>query len=142
MTVEQAFRKRSGLTGRAEPSAAQAPTRPSEDRAARHQEWPTIPGLELVDFLGSGGMGVVFKARQVTLGRDVAVKLLCEDYRADPGRRERFLQKARAVTRLRHPHLVQLYEFGEVPGVGGVTPQPYLVLEYVSRGSLADLVRG
>src|SRR6516225_4506461 len=104
--------------------------------------WPNIPGLELVEFLGSGGMGVVFKARQAKLDRDVAVKFLRDDHRTDPERRERFLQEARAVARLRHPHLVQLYEFGEVPGAGGVTSQPYLVLEYVSGGSLAELTHG
>jgi eukaryotic-like serine/threonine-protein kinase len=126
----------------AEPSATNPMHRRGDVPASRRREWPTIPGLELIDFLGSGGMGVVFKARQVTLDRDVAVKLLRDDHQVDPGRRERFLQEARAVARLRHPHLVQLYEFGEVPGVGGVTSQPFLVLEYVSGGSLADLVRG
>jgi serine/threonine-protein kinase len=87
-------------------------------------------------------MGVVFKARQVALGRDVAVKFLRDGHRADSVQRERFLQEARAVARLRHPHLVQLHEFGELPGADGARTQPYLVLEYVSGGSLADLVRG
>src|SRR5262249_40168148 len=101
--------------------------------------WPSIPGLELVNVLGSGGMGVVFKARQATLDRDVAVKFLRDPHLAEAGHRERFLQEAPAIGRLRHPHLVQVYEFGEVPTSGGATSQPYLVLEYVSGGSLADL---
>jgi eukaryotic-like serine/threonine-protein kinase len=63
-------------------------------------------------------MGVVYKARQATLNREVAVKLLRDDHRADPARRQRFLQEAQAVARLRHPHLVQVYEFGEVPAAG------------------------
>jgi serine/threonine protein kinase len=110
--------------------------------AVRPVDWPKFPGLELVGVLGHGGMGVVFKARQATLDRDVAVKFLRDDHRADPGRRERFLQEAWAVARLRHPHLVQVYEFGEVPTAGGAMSQPYLVLEYMPEGSLADLLRG
>jgi tetratricopeptide (TPR) repeat protein len=103
--------------------------------------WPSIPGLELVGVLGSGGMGVVFKARQATLDRDVAVKVLHGAHQTDPEQRARFLREARAVARLRHPHLVQVYEFGEAPAPGGVTSQPYLVLEYVPGSSLVDLVR-
>jgi tetratricopeptide (TPR) repeat protein/tRNA A-37 threonylcarbamoyl transferase component Bud32 len=110
--------------------------------ACRLADWPSIPGLELVEVLGSGGMGVVFKARQSTLDRDVAVKFLRDDHQADPARRERFLQEARAIARLRHPNLVQVYEFGEVHAAGGAASQPYLVLEYVSGGSLAKLLRG
>jgi serine/threonine protein kinase/Tfp pilus assembly protein PilF len=104
--------------------------------------WPAVNGLELVEVVGSGGMGVVFKARQLALGRLVAVKFLRDANRAEPGRRERFVQEARAIAGLRHPHLVKLYEFGEVPGAGGAASQPYLVLEFVSGGSLADVVRG
>ena len=103
---------------------------------------PSVPGLELMEIIGSGGMGVVFKARQAKLDRDVAVKFLHDAHRAGTEQRERFLQEARAIARLRHPHLVQVYEFGEASAAGGSTSQPYLVLEYVSGGSLADLLRG
>ena len=152
--LDRACRDRYGLAARLEDSeelgvAAEAPAtsgtgphrRRSDVPAGPLGDWPGVPGLEPVDVLGSGGMGVVFKARQVALDRDVAVKVLRDAHLSDSGRRERFLQEARAVARLRHPHLVQLYEFGEVPAVGGATSQPYLVLEYVSGGSLADLVR-
>jgi tetratricopeptide (TPR) repeat protein len=101
---------------------------------------PFIAGLEILEVLGSGGMGVVYRARQATLDREVAVKVLRDAHRSDPGHRERFLQEARALARLRHPHLVQVYEFGEA--AGGFESRPYLVLEYVAGGSLADLLRG
>ena len=87
--------------------------------ADRPADWPSIPGLELVEVLGSGGMGVVFKARQARLDRDVAVKFLRNAHRADSEQRERFAQEARAVARLRHPHLVAVYEFGEAPPRAG-----------------------
>src|SRR6185312_10865977 len=155
LALDRACRERYGLTARLEHSeepgaaaeatatSATGPTRRRGDvPAGRVGDWPDVHGLELVDFLGSGGMGVVFRARQVALDRDVAVKFLRDAHLSDSGRRERFIQEARAVARLRHPHLVQLYEFGEVPAAGRATSQPYLVLEYVSGGSLADLVRG
>jgi serine/threonine protein kinase len=131
--------------GRAPEARATSAIRPDPRHGhastSRLADWPEVHGLELVDVLGSGGMGVVFKARQVELGRDVAVKFLRDGHLFDSGRRERFRQEARAVARLRHPHLVQLYEFGELPAAVAVASQPYLVLEYVSGGSLADLVR-
>ena len=156
LALDRACRKRYGLRSWARTlpgtgSGGRRPRRPPPRRSQRRQSdvpagrpahWPEVHGLELVEVLGSGGMGVVFKARQVALGRDVAVKFLRDAHRAEPGRRERFVQEARAIARLRHPHLVQLYEFGEVPAAGGAASQPYLVLEYVSGGSLADVLRG
>jgi tetratricopeptide (TPR) repeat protein len=152
IALDRAWRQRYGLVARLEnskelevganASASSATRLQSDVSAGRLSDWPGVPGLELVDVLGSGGMGVVFKARQVALNRDVAVKFLRDAHRDEPGRRERFSQEARAIARLRHPHLVQLYEFGEVPAAGGTTSQPYLVLEYVPGGSLADVLRG
>ena len=156
LALDRACRERCGLDcsartlqelGAAADAQRRAPPlashrRQSDVPAGRLADWPEVPGLELVDVLGSGGMGVVFKARQVALDRDVAVKFLRDAHRAEPGRRERFVQEARAIARLRHPHLVQLYEFGEVPAAGGAASQPYLVLEYVPGGSLADVLRG
>jgi tetratricopeptide (TPR) repeat protein len=155
LALDRAWRQRCGLAARLEhskelgaaanaraSSATRLHRRQSDVPAGRPADWPGVPGLELVDVLGSGGMGVVFKARQVALNRDVAVKFLRDAHRDEPGRRERFSQEARAIALLRHPHLVQLYEFGEVPAAGGATSQPYLVLEYVPGGSLADVLRG
>jgi serine/threonine-protein kinase len=153
VALDEAYRERYGVAARPDdsegPGTAEAastpPTRPLRGPnvpAGRPADWPCIPGLEFVDFLGAGGMGVVYKARQATLDRYVAVKFLLDDRRADSGRRERFLQEARAVARLRHPHLVQVYQFGEAPVPDGAAPRPYLVLEYVAGGSLAELARG
>jgi serine/threonine protein kinase/Tfp pilus assembly protein PilF len=155
LALDRACRERYGLDARLENSqdlgAAAEATSSSAARSDRRQSdppvgqpayWPEVNGLELVDVLGSGGMGVVFKARQVAHGREVAVKFLRDAHQAKPGRRERFVQEARAIASLRHPHLVQLYEFGEVPAAGGAASQPYLVLEYVSGGSLAEVLRG
>jgi serine/threonine protein kinase/tetratricopeptide (TPR) repeat protein len=87
-------------------------------------------------------MGVVFKGRQAALDREVAVKFLHAGSAVDRGHCERFRQEARALAKLQHPNLVQVYEYGELPGPGGSTSQPYLVLEYVAGGNLADLLRG
>jgi WD40 repeat protein len=72
-------------------------------------------------------MGVVYQARQEALGRPVALKMIRG---ADPDLRERFLREARAVARLQHPNIVQVFEVGEAAG------QPYCALEYVEGGSL------
>lgn len=111
---------------------------PQDTRAG----WPRLPGFELEEVVGAGGMGVVYRARQAALDRNVAVKMLRDTNLTDASQRERFHQEARTIARLHHPHLVQVYEFGEVPSLGGKSTQPYLVLEYVGGGSLADHLHG
>jgi tetratricopeptide (TPR) repeat protein/tRNA A-37 threonylcarbamoyl transferase component Bud32 len=147
--LDRACRERYAVPGRLpdDPgrSAAALITRsalPGAGGPCRPEGWPSIPGLELLSVIGSGGMGIVFKARQAALDRDVAVKLLRDASLGGSGQRERFLQEARVVARLQHPNLVQVHEFGEVPDPGETTARPYLVLEYVAGGNLADLVRG
>jgi formylglycine-generating enzyme required for sulfatase activity len=70
----------------------------------------------LEDEIGRGGMGVVYRAVDLRLGRQVAVKLLPPDATADPGRRRRFIQEARAASSLNHPHIVTIYEVDEHDG--------------------------
>ncbi|MFO0969027.1 MAG: serine/threonine-protein kinase [Gemmataceae bacterium] len=94
-----------------------------------------VPGYELLGELGRGGMGVVYKARQLRPDRVVALKMLLTGVHAGGAERVRFLREAEAVASLQHPYIVQLYEasqHGELP---------YLTLEYVSGGTLADLLR-
>ncbi len=96
----------------------------------------TVPGYEVLDVLGQGGMGVVYRARQVGLNRLVALKMLKPGAAGNPESRRRFLAEAEAVARLRHPHIVQVFENGEHAG------QSYLVLEYCPGGSLEKKLAG
>jgi tRNA A-37 threonylcarbamoyl transferase component Bud32 len=95
-----------------------------------------VPGYEILGELGRGGMGVVCKARQKGLNRTVALKMIGGPARADSEAAVRFLREAETAARLRHPHVVQVYEFGTHEG------RPYFSLEYVEGGSLADRLRG
>lgn len=101
-------------------------------RAVEEHRFPTIPNYNIVGCLGRGGAGVVYQAWQVNLKRYVALKMLREDALANEDQRERFRGEAEAVARLRHAHIVQIFEVGEYEG------RPYLALEYVAGGSLAE----
>jgi tRNA A-37 threonylcarbamoyl transferase component Bud32 len=85
---------------------------------------------EIVGVLGRGGIGMVYKARQVTLGRLAALKVLLTGAHASPEELARFHTEARAVADLQHPNIVQVYGFGERDG------KPFLALEYLDGGSL------
>ncbi len=97
------------------------------------QEW-RLGSYELVRRLGEGGMAQVYLARDVRLGREVAIKVLDRHLAERPGFRERFLREARVAAALDHPNIVPLYDFGE----SGVL---YLVMPYVSGGSLQDKLK-
>src|SRR5262249_19734089 len=77
---------------------------------------PRIPGCEVEAVLGSGGMGVVYKARHPRLNRTVALKMLLAGPYAGPGELERFLREAETVAGLRHANIVQVLEAGDVDG--------------------------
>lgn len=96
----------------------------------------SVPGYELVDMLGRGGFGVVYRARQVTIDREVAIKVDTRLILDDRDRR-RFLREVRAAGRLSgHPHVVEIYDAGVLPD-----SRPYLVMELCPGGSLADRER-
>jgi serine/threonine-protein kinase len=106
-------------------------------RPAPTSALPALNGFEMLELIGRGGMGVVYKARHVGLGRVVAVKMVLAGASAGRDELARFRTEAEAVARLHHPNIVQIHEVGEQAG------SPYLVLEYVGGGSLADvLARG
>ena len=95
---------------------------------------PEIPGFEAVEQLGRGGMGVVYRARQVGFNREVALKMILVGEHADDRQRERFRAEAEAVAALNHPHIVQVFAVGEHEG------SPYFAMEYCPAGTLADLL--
>jgi WD40 repeat protein/tRNA A-37 threonylcarbamoyl transferase component Bud32 len=112
------------VKGAADPTLAEAPAESVPPRR--------VAGYEVLEELGRGGMSVVYKARQAQPNRLVALKMILAGRHIDPARRARLLVEADAIARLRHPHIVQIYEAGEHDGL------PFLSLELVSGGSLAD----
>ncbi|WP_439627852.1 protein kinase domain-containing protein [Gemmata sp.] len=93
---------------------------------------PAVPGYEVHGELGRGGMGVVYKARQLSLNRPVALKMILAGSHAGKNERERFRREAEAVATLQNPHIVQIFEIGEADG------HLYLALEFVDGGNLAQ----
>jgi serine/threonine protein kinase len=96
---------------------------------------PFFPQFEIHSCLGRGGMGVVYKARQKSLDRWVALKLLAPERAADPAFAQRFASEARTLAALNHPHIVAIHDFGEAGGYF------YLLMEYVHGASLRQLLK-
>jgi serine/threonine protein kinase len=92
-----------------------------------------FPQLQIVELLGHGGMGVVYKARQPHLDRFVALKILAPELSRDPAFAERFNREARALARLNHPNIVAVYESGKAGDFY------YLVMEYMDGLNLAEM---
>jgi tRNA A-37 threonylcarbamoyl transferase component Bud32 len=94
-----------------------------------------FPQLEIIELLGHGGMGAVYKARQPRLNRLVALKILSPEKQNDPQFAERFEREARALASLAHPNIVAVYDFGEATG------NFYLLMEFVDGLSLRQLLQ-
>ena len=122
------------------PSAAADVPPPTPEELA-----PYFPELEILELVGRGGMGVVYKARQKSLDRLVALKILSPSIALDPAFAERFTREARAMAKLSHPHIVAIHEFGQKPlapapagpGAGAVF---YFLMEFVDGASLRRLL--
>ena len=89
---------------------------------------PQFPDLEILELIGRGGMGVVYKARQEGLDRLVALKILAPTIGQDPAFAERFAREARAMGMLSHPHIVAVHDFGQTTMGGEGSPQSPLSL--------------
>jgi serine/threonine-protein kinase len=112
---------------------------PPDDTAPHPAEGvvlPLIPGYEVEEVLGRGGMGIVFRARHLPLNRLVALKMALAGAFAEPLERLRFQREAEAVARLHHPNVVQIYDIGEADG------RPYFTMQLVDGGSLAQKLAG
>jgi uncharacterized protein (TIGR03435 family) len=96
---------------------------------------PHFPQLEILECLGRGGMGVVYKARQKTLNRLVALKLLAPERVRDAKFAERFTREAQALAALNHPNIVTIYDFGQAGGFY------FLLMEFVDGANLRQLLR-
>src|SRR5688572_25455967 len=90
---------------------------------------------EIRDLLGSGGMGQVYRARDLRLNRTVAIKILPREFSLDPNRLSRFEQEARSASALNHPNIITIYDVGDFESA------PYIAMEYVKGETLRDLLK-
>ena len=118
------------------PSRRLEPAHAAQPRALGPTGRPVVPGFEILEELGRGGMGVVYKARQINLNRLVALKMILAGAHAGPVARARFHREAQAVASLQHSDIVQIHDVGETSGL------PYFCLEFIDGGSLATRIGG
>jgi predicted Ser/Thr protein kinase len=113
------------------PSPAASPFEPpSVEHLAR-----LFPQLDILELLGVGGMGAVYKARQKGLDRLVAVKILPPEVGRDPAFAQRFTREARAMARLSHPNIVAVHDFGQTDGLF------YFIMEYIDGANLRQAIQ-
>ena len=105
------------------------------DMPARVTELGAVPGYALRDRLGVGGMGVVYRAEDIKLGRTVALKVMLGDGPPDEKAAIRFLAEAQAAAAVKHPNVVEVYDYGEYAS------RPYMALEFCPGGTLAGRLK-
>jgi serine/threonine protein kinase len=128
--IESAFRDMAtGISPAGTPPTILRGTEPAVPALA---DLPSIPGYEILTALTPGGMGVVYRARQIAHDRTVALKMIRTGSYAGPEDRARFRIEAEAIASLSHPHVIEIHECGEWNGM------PYLAMEFAEGGSLAQ----
>ena len=95
----------------------------------------TLGQFEILEEIGRGGMATVYRARQTSIKRVVAVKVLPRTLLHDPSFYERFTREVEVVAHLEHPHILPIYDYGEVEGT------PYIAMRYLAGGSMAQWLR-
>lgn len=92
---------------------------------------------DIIDVIGHGGMGVVYKGRQVLMDRTVAIKMLQSQHIADSMSVKRFHQEGKAASKMNHPHVITVYDFGVTPTSG----QPFIVMDYLLGTDLSTIIK-
>ena len=115
-------------------------TLPTNDGAPSHRaldgELESLPGFDLLDEVGRGGMGIVFRARDRALDREVAVKILKQQYAPDSTTAARFIEEARITGQLQHPGIPAVYQVGTMSG-----GRPFLAMKLIKGGTLDTLLK-
>ena len=97
--------------------------------------WPQVPGYEIVEQLGRGGMGIVYKAREADLERHVALKFLPAEFTESPDRLDRFLREVRTASALNHPHICTIHALDQFDG------RPFIEMEWIDGEEVYAIYR-
>ena len=134
-SAPQALCPKCVLLGAAQPTEAGVPPTGTSEIPSLERIGIAFPQLQIIELIGRGGMGFVFKARQPHLDRFVALKLLPDQLAADAQFAERFNREGRVLARLNHPNIVSVFDFGQTGGFY------FLLMEYVDGVNLRQAMR-
>src|SRR5688572_13684917 len=95
----------------------------------------TIGQYTILEEIGRGGMATVYSAMQTSMNRKVAIKVLPPHFMHDPGFLERFVREVEVISSLEHPHILPIYDYGQVDNV------PFIAMRYLGGGSMAQMIR-